>query len=104
MKNSQRGLVLTVLILCGVLYFIANFQRIAVPGAVFDILEQELSVSAAHIAAFGAIFMYVYAAGQLITGILVDRYGSIRVLSCGGIIFGLGCIMFPISSIRICPP
>ncbi len=99
MNLSQRKMILTVLSLCGLLYFIANFQRIAIPGAVFDILEQELSVSAPFITAFGAIFMYVYAVGQLITGVLVDRYGGLRVISCGGIIFGVGCILFPITSI-----
>lgn len=99
MSNSQRKLILTVLSICGLLYFIANFQRIAVPGAIFDILEQELSVSAPYITAFGAIFMYVYAIGQLITGVLVDRYGGLRVISCGGIIFGIGCILFPVTSI-----
>lgn len=98
MKDSQRKFILAILSVSGILYFIANFQRIAVPGAIFDLLEQELSVSAPYITAFGAIFMYVYAIGQLITGVLVDRYGSIRVLACGGIVFGLGCIMFPFSS------
>ena len=97
-KISQRKLILTVLSICGLLYFIANFQRIAVPGAIFDILEQELSVSAPYITAFGAIFMYVYAIGQLVTGVLVDRFGGLRVISCGGIIFGIGCLLFPISS------
>ena len=98
MNNIQRRLVLWALSICGVLYFIANFQRIAIPGAVFDILEQELSVTAPYITAFGAVFMYVYALGQLITGVMVDRYGGLRVIACGGIIFGLGCILFPISS------
>lgn len=99
MRFSQRGLVLSGLLICCLLYFIANFQRIAIPGAVFDLLEQELSVSAAYITAFGATFMYVYAIGQLITGVLVDRYGGLRVLSCGGVLFGLGCLIFPLSSL-----
>ncbi len=99
MSNSQRRLTLVALSLCGLLYFIANFQRIAIPGAVFDVLEQELSVIAPYITAFGAIFMYVYAIGQLITGVMVDRFGGLRVIACGGIIFGIGCILFPLSSI-----
>jgi len=99
MKISQRSLVLCALLISGLLYFIANFQRIAVPGAVFDILEQELSVSAPFITAFGAIFMYIYAAGQLLTGFLVNRYGGLRVIACGGIIFGLGCVIFPVTSL-----
>ena len=98
MKDSQRGIMLTILSVCGLMYFIANFQRIAIPGAVFDLLEQELSVSAPFITAFGAIFMYIYAFGQLITGVMVDRYGGVRVIACGGILFSLGCILFPITT------
>ena len=79
-------------------YFIANFQRIAIPGAVFDILEQELSVTAPYITAFGAIFMYIYAFNQLIIGVLVDRYGGLRVILAGAIILALGCILFPLTS------
>ena len=99
MNNIQRKLTLWALSICGIMYFIANFQRIAIPGAVFDILEQELSVTAPYITAFGAIFMYIYALGQLVTGVMVDRYGGLRVITCGGVIFGLGCILFPISSV-----
>ena len=98
MKDSKRGLMLAILSACGLMYFIANFQRIAIPGAVFDILEQELGVTAPFITAFGAIFMYVYAFGQLITGAMVGRYGGVRVIACGGILFMLGCILFPITS------
>lgn len=98
MKLNQRGLILTLLSISGLLYFIANFQRMAIPGAIYNLLEQELSVSAPYITAFGAIFMYVYAIGQLITGVLVDRYGGLRVIACGGVIFGLGCLIFPITS------
>ena len=98
MKLNQRGLILTLLSISGLLYFIANFQRMAIPGAIYNLLEQELSVSAPFITAFGAIFMYVYAIGQLITGVLVDRYGGLRVIACGGVIFGLGCLIFPVTS------
>ena len=88
-----------ILIFLGALfYFVANFQRIAVPGAVFDILEQELSVGAPQITAFGAIFMYVYAFTQLLNGIFVDRFGGYRVMLVGGIIMALGCVIFPLSS------
>lgn len=88
-----------ILIFLGALfYFIANFQRIAIPGAVFDLLEQELSVSAPYITAFGAIFMYIYAFNQLIIGVLVDKFGGLRVIFTGAIILALGCLLFPISS------
>ncbi len=79
-------------------YFFANFQRIAIPGAIFDILQQELLVSAPYITAFGAIFMYIYAFNQLINGILVDRYGGLRVMMVGGIVLALGSLLFPLTS------
>lgn len=97
MKKS--GWVKFTLILLGVLfYFIANFQRIAIPGAIFDVLQQELSVTAPYITAFGAIFMYIYAFNQLVIGVLVDRFGGLRVMFAGGAILGLGALLFPISS------
>ena len=55
--NRKRILHFSLIIIALLFYFIANFQRIAIPGAVFDILEQELSVAAPYITAFGAIFM-----------------------------------------------
>ena len=79
-------------------YFFANFQRIAIPGAVFDIMQGELSVAAPYITMFGAIFMYVYAFTQLANGVLVDRFGGYRVMLAGGIILGIGAILFPITS------
>ena len=88
-----------ILIFLGTMFYLfANFQRIAIPGAVFDIMEQELHVTAPFITAFGAIFMYVYAFTQLINGVLVDRYGGFRIMLTGAVILSIGAIMFPISS------
>ena len=98
MKDRSFILHISLIILGVLFYFVANFQRIAVPGAVFDILEQELSVGAPQITAFGAIFMYIYAFTQLLNGILVDRYGGYRVMLIGAIVMSLGCIIFPLSS------
>lgn len=99
MVMKKSGWIKFTLILLGALfYFIANFQRIAIPGAVFDVLQQELSVTAPYITAFGAIFMYIYAFNQLVIGVLVDRFGGLRVMLTGGAILGIGALLFPISS------
>ena len=88
-----------ILILIGtIFYFFANFQRIAIPGAIFDILQSELSITPQQVTNFGVIFMYVYACTQLINGVLVDRYGGYRILLCGGAIFAIGTLLFPLSS------
>lgn len=98
MKKKAFLLHFALILLAALFYFIANFQRIAIPGAVFDILEQELSVTAPYITAFGAIFMYIYAFNQLIIGVLVDRFGGLRVILAGSLILALGCILFPLTS------
>lgn len=98
MKEKNFIVSISLILLGTLFYFFANFQRIAIPGAIFDILEQELSVGAPEITAFGAIYMYIYAFTQLLNGIFVDRYGGYRVMLVGSIIMGLGCLIFPLTS------
>ena len=87
-----------ILISIGVfLYFLMNIQRVAVPGSVFDLLQEDLNVSAPYITALGAAFMYVYAICQLIIGIMVDKYSGNRVIAFGSVFFFLGSLMFPLS-------
>lgn len=86
------------LLFCGTaLYFFANIQRVAIPGAVFNVLQADLKVSAPYITALGSSFMYIYAFCQLGIGLLVDRYGGGRVMAFGALLFCGGSIMFPLS-------
>lgn len=80
------------------LYFAANIQRVSVPGAIFDTLQQDLMTNPAIITALGASFMYVYATSQLVVGFLVSRYGGYRVITWGSILFSLGCFLFPMAN------
>lgn len=98
MKNKNFILSLSLIFLGALFYFVANFQRIAIPGAIFDILEQELSAGASQITAFGAIFMYTYALTQLVNGVLIDRYGGYRIMLAGSIIMVAGCFVFPLTT------
>ena len=85
----------SIILLCGtVLYFFANIQRVAFPGAVFDRLQQIYGCEAAGITGLGASFMFAYALMQPLTGLLLDRYGGSRVFCCGGLIFGIGEFLF----------
>lgn len=98
LQNKNKIWLWLIIAISVFLYFVANFQRLVIPGSVFDILEQEMSVTAPYIAAFGTIFMFVYAISQLIIGVLVDKYGGIRVMAVGAILLALGCIIFPLTS------
>lgn len=84
-----------IILLCGtVLYFFANVQRVAIPGAVFDRLQYMYNAQTSGVAGLGAAFMFVYALMQPITGLLLDRFGSGRVLIGGGLFFSAGMFLF----------
>ena len=98
MNNKKTWISLSLILLGSLFYFFANFQRIAIPGAVFDLLQHELKLSAPYITAFGAIFMYIYAFNQLIIGVMVEKFGGLRVIQTGAVILALGALLFPVSS------
>lgn len=80
--------------LCAVLlYFIANLQKVVMPGAIFNELQEHFSVTAGSITGIGAIFMYTYAFSQLIVGLLVDRFSGARVMAWGGLVLCVGSLL-----------
>lgn len=88
---------LFLIIIATLLYFTANIQRVAVPGAIFDTLQKDLTANPSTITALGASFMYIYAISQLVVGLLVSRYGGYRVITAGSVIFAIGGLIFPAS-------
>ncbi|MBQ4647371.1 MAG: MFS transporter [Candidatus Gastranaerophilales bacterium] len=93
--HQKHGLRLALIIIATTLFFIANIQRVAIPGAIFDLLQGDFNADASKITFLGAIFCYIYAFTQLIVGPLVDKFGGFRVMALGGIIFAIGSIIFP---------
>ncbi|MBR6324182.1 MAG: MFS transporter, partial [Victivallales bacterium] len=81
-----------------VLMFFTSMSKVLVPGAVFDPLQHELSLTAVDLASLGSYYMCSYALSQLLIGMLADRLGGVRVLLMGGISFSLGMVLFPMSS------
>lgn len=79
------------------LYFFANFQRTAIPGAIFNELQSTLDISAFAVTAFGAVFMYIYSINQLLVGLAVDRFSGFRVIFHGSILFCCGSLIFGMS-------
>ena len=94
-KHSLRFLLITIATL---LYFFANIQRSAVPGAVFDLIQSDFLIDASKVTFLGAIFCYVYAFVQLIVGLMVDKIGGFRVIVIGCVIFSIGALIFPLAN------
>lgn len=97
LTQRERKCAIFMFCLAIVMYFIVNIQRVAVPGQIFDALQGELRLSASAVASLGTAFMYIYAATQLLVGLLVDKYGGMRVLASGSIVMLVGALLFPLA-------
>ena len=92
-----------ILLLIGcILYFLANFQRVGIPGTVFDDLQHATGLSALGVTLFGALFMYPYSIMQLVVGMLIEKFGGRRSVAYGAMLFAFGCLLFPLTTWTPC--
>lgn len=75
------------------LYLIAFYQRVA-PAVITAELSREFGLSAAALGNLSAFYFYSYAAVQIPTGMLADRWGPRRVLATGAALTALGTFLF----------
>lgn len=80
------------------LYFFANLQKVVIPGATFNEIQQHFSTAASSVTGLGAIFMYTYAFSQLFVGLFVDRFSGVRVMAWGGLLLVVGSILSALAS------
>jgi len=78
-------------------YFFSYFHRSAVPGTIFNELQQEWNLSASAIVAISSVSLWIYGLMQLPAGILIDRYGGTRMMLVGGSIAAVGATLFPLA-------
>lgn len=88
---------LAILVCMCAIYFFSFFQRVAVPGTVFDRLMSEYHTSAAWVAGLSTLFMSIYGVMQFASGALNDRYGATRVILACGLLLTLGSFLFPLA-------
>lgn len=74
-------------------YVLSFFHRFA-PAAISGDLQQTFHASGAELGGLAATYFYVYMVMQIPTGILVDTLGPRRVVAIGGIIGGIGSLLF----------
>ncbi len=74
-------------------YALSFFHRFAPAGIAQD-LALAFHTSAASLGVLAATYFYVYTLLQVPTGVLVDTLGPRRVLLMGGVVAGIGSVMF----------
>ena len=79
-EKHSRAVILAFMASLITVYFFVNFQK-AVLIPVFNELQADFGVNAGAVTGVTTAFMLVYAAMQFATGLIVDRYGGIRVLT-----------------------
>ncbi|MDD3927573.1 MAG: MFS transporter, partial [bacterium] len=94
--RDKRALLLVIASMNAV-YAFSYFQRVAVPGTIFDELQVDMSLSSFAVTMLGSIFSYVYGGMQVFTGVLVDRLGPVRILLTGGTVLAVSSLLFPLS-------
>lgn len=100
MDSGKRTVMLgwLALLLITPIYYFANLQKVIIPGAAFDELQQLFSLDAEGVTRLGAVFLGVYAAAQLVVGVLADRFGGARVIIAGGAVFCIGSVLSAFTS------
>ncbi len=94
-RRPRRGTALLVVSCMCAIYFFAYFQRVSIPGAIFNEIQSSLAISAGAVAAFSALYMYIYGGMQFIAGAMNDRFGAVRVILLGGILLAVGVGALP---------
>lgn len=94
--NRRRELLLVALM--NTIYAFSFFQRVAIPGTIYNELQTAFNLSAVQVSMLGGIYLYIYGGMQMFSGMLVDRFGPVRIILTGGGILAAGSILFPLSS------
>lgn len=92
-KTVGIGLVLAI----AGLYFFSFFQRVAIPGSIFNDIQADFQLSASEVTRLSSIYLFLYAAMQPFAGYMADRWGGIRVTLVSGVLFLIGSVLFPLA-------
>jgi sugar phosphate permease len=79
--------------LAAAFYLFGFFQRVT-PASLAPDLMRDFALTAAGLGNLSAFYYYAYAAVQIPTGVLVDRFGPSRMLLGGALLAGAGSLVF----------
>ncbi len=88
--NNRRNIALALAIAA---YFLSFFHRVA-PAAIAQDLSASFQISAAALGTLAATYFIIYTLMQVPTGILADTLGPRKILFIGGLVAGVGSLLF----------
>ena len=90
---SQKRLRNVVMLLALGSYLMSMFHRVA-PAAIARDLAAAFEASAVSLGTLAATYFYVYTVMQIPTGVLADTLGPRKLLALGGLVAGVGSLIF----------
>ncbi|MCX8083117.1 MAG: MFS transporter [bacterium] len=93
--KKQKRIILFLLI--NSIYFFSYFQRVGVPGTIFNELQSEFSLSATAVTGLASLSFLIYGFMQIFAGITADRVGGVWTFLLGAFLFSFASILFPFS-------
>ena len=92
-QKQQKRVILFLLV--NSLYFFSYFQRVGVPGTIFNELQSAFSLSATAVTGLAAITFLIYGIMQVFAGITADRFGGFRTFLLGAFLLSFSSVLFP---------
>ena len=83
----------TAFVVVGLAFVLSFFHRFA-PAAIASDLQAAFQIHSAALGGLAATYFYVYTLMQIPTGVLADTLGPRRIVAAGGVIAGLGSLLF----------
>lgn len=77
-------------------YLLSFFHRVA-PAAIAGDLQATFAIGGAQLGTLAATYFYVYTVMQVPTGVLADTLGPRSILFWGGIVAGIGGVLFALA-------
>ncbi len=74
-------------------YVLSFFHRFA-PAAIAGDLQQAFHINATALGSLAGTYFYVYTLMQIPTGVLADTLGPRRIVAAGGVVAGIGALLF----------
>ncbi|MCM8777833.1 MAG: MFS transporter [Candidatus Omnitrophica bacterium] len=79
------------------IYFFSYFQRVGVPGTIFNEIQSTFHLSATSVTGLASITFLIYGIMQIFAGITADRFGGFRTFLLGSFLFSFSSVLFPFS-------